>query len=191
MSSPNSLFPKDELDCLVQGALEARVSGQEPPRRVWKRIQRELRTGEQRPSRRFRSSWPYVTLQAALTLLLMLIGGAGLQTLLNSASFVNEAAYELRPAMTIAYVDEGTSPIRSLPISEESDVRMLRSLSRPDPDRSSISEAVSVPPVIVPPDLPPRALVQEVRARQVDMSRWGPPPEEQNRLQGGPYQWSR
>jgi hypothetical protein len=191
MSSSNSLFPKDELDCLVQGALEARVSGQEPPRRVWKRIQRELKTGEQRTPRRFRSSWPYVALQAALTLLLMLMGSVGLQTLLNTASFEDNAAEELRPSVTIAYVDECTSSTDSLPISEESDVRLLRSLSRLSHERQSTSDATSAPPVIVPPDLPPRALIQEVRAHQVDLSHFGPPPEQQNQLQGGPYEWFR
>jgi hypothetical protein len=167
------------------------VGGQEPPQRVWRRIQRELKTGEQRRSRRFRSSWPYVALQAALTLLLMLIGGAGLQTLLNSASLVEDAAHELRPSVTIAYVDERTSTTDSLPISEESDVRLLRSLSRANYEQHPASEAASAPPLVVPPDLPPRALIQEARARQVDLTRFGPPPEEQNQLQGGPYQWFR
>ena len=191
MSSPNSQLPKDELDCLIQGALEARVDGQEPSPHVWKRIQRELKTGEQRQPRRFRSSWPYLTLQAALTLLLMLIGGAGLQTVLNTVRFVDQAADELRPSVTIAYVDESRSSTDSLPISEETDVRLLRSLSRPSPKQQSTAKAASAPPVIVPPDLPPRALVREVRASQVDLTRFGPPPEERNHLQGGPYQWSR
>jgi hypothetical protein len=190
MSSPNSRFPKDELDGLIQEALEARVGDQEPPERVWKRIQGELEPAVPQ-QRRFRASWHPLVLQAVLTLLLMLIGGAGLQTLLNTASLVDEAADELRPSVTLAYEDERASHTNSLPISEEADVRLLRSLSRPGPEQQPEVETASAPPVVVPPDLPPRALVREVRARQVDLSRLGPPPEEQNRLQGGPYEWFR
>jgi hypothetical protein len=190
MSLPNSRFPKDEMDCLIREALEARVGGQEPPERVWKRIQRDLEPAVPR-RRRFQTSWHPLVFQAVLSLLLMLIGGAGLRTLLNTVSFVDDASPELRPSVTIAYVEERTSPTNSLPISEEADVRLLRSLSRPSPEHQPVGEAANAPPIVVPPDPPPRAMARSVRARQVDLSQFGPPPEEQNRLQGGPYEWFR
>jgi hypothetical protein len=166
------------------------VGDQEPPQRVWKRIQRELEPAVPR-QRRFPTSWHPLVFQAVLSLLLMLIGGAGLRTLLNAASFVDHATHKVRPSVTITYMDESTSHTNSLPISEEADVRLLRSLSRPGPEHQPWVEAASAPPVVVPPDPPPRAMARVVRARQVDLSQFGPPQEEQNRLQGGPYEWFR
>ena len=99
MSSPNP-YPEDELDHLVRGALKARAGGKEPPDRVWKQIKLELQADRTPPPRRPRVAWSPLVLQVALTLLLVMIGGIGLQIALSPGG-VRNSSREASPSASV------------------------------------------------------------------------------------------
>jgi hypothetical protein len=184
MSSPNP-YPEDELDPLLRGAIKARVSGQEPPDRVWKQIKAELQTEGSPPPRLSRVSWPALAVQAALTLVLVTIGSVAL----IGPRSLRGSWYDVSPSGAIAYVDEqGTSSV----VPNFDDQAELRSL-RVDFGARLASQPSSVgdnPPIAIPRDAPPNALFQEGRTLE-------PEPvvsltvNEQNPKRSGPYPWYR
>jgi hypothetical protein len=189
MSLPDSSYPEDELDRLVQGALKARVGGQEPPGRVWKRIERELGAGKA-SSRRSRRPWSPLALQTVLTLLLMMIGGVGLQTLLNADRFTT-LSEDLVPSVTVMVAVESRSPSSAIVNLEEADQRLLRSLSKYSLAQSATLEPASPPPISVPRDVPPNVFSPAGRARQVELTSLTVTAEERGFPRGGPYRWYR
>lgn len=160
----NSLkpYPEDELDSLVRGALQARVSGQEPPDRVWEQIKLKLERDQPAPQpRRFRVGWSPLALQAALTLLLVMLGWVGLQTLLNPDGIRNSSHNKLPPVATVR-VEERSASSNTAFIAEERDLyllkteyrRITRSDAEPEDDSSKTSpperrsiESQSFPPL--------------------------------------------
>ncbi len=189
MSLPDSSYPEDELDRLVQGALKARVGGQEPPGRVWKRIERELGAGTASP-RRSRRPWSSLALQTVLTLLLMMIGGVGLQTLLN-ADRLTTLSEDLVPSVTVVVAVESRSPSSAIVISDEADQRLLRTLSKYRLGQPDTLEEAGQPPVSVPRDVPPSVFSPAGRARQAELESLTFMAEERGLPRGGPYPWSR
>jgi hypothetical protein len=184
MNSPNP-YPEDELDPLLRGAIKARVSGQEPPDRVWKQIKAELQTAGSPSPRSSRVAWPALAIQAALTLLLVTIGGVAL----IGPHSLRGSVYDASPSGTIAYVDErAVSPV--VPnFDDQAELRSLRVdfgarlASQPNAARDN-------PPIVVPRDAPPNALFQEGRTLESE------PPlslivSEQNPKRSGPYPWYR
>ena len=189
MSSPNPSFPKDDLDRVVKGALRARVSGQEPPDRAWKRIRAELESNKP-PARRPRTLWSPLLAQAALTLLLVVLGGLGSQLLLYPESRLGNAPGTVVPSVTLVYVQEEITSPRLEVISDEADIRLLRKLPKSGPRALVVAQVSSRPPIFVPRDMPPNAFGPEGR-----VPKWlvaSPFAEEkQTRLVSGPYAWSR
>jgi hypothetical protein len=189
MSSPNPSFSKDDLDRAVKGALRARVSGQEPPERAWKRIRAELESNKP-PARRPRTSWSPLLTQAALTLMLAVLGGLGSQLLLYPESRLDNAPNTVVPAVTLVYVQEEVTSPRVEVISDEADIRLLRKLPKSGPGPLVVARVSSRPPLFVPRDVPPSVFSPQGRMRRSQLSS----PfvgEEQARLVPGPYPWSR
>ena len=189
MSLPDSSYPEDELDRLVQGALKARVSGQEPPGRVWKRIERELGAGKS-SSRHSRRPWSPLALQTVLTLLLMMIGGIGLQTLLNADRFTT-APKDVVPSVTVVVAIESQNLASAIVISDEADQRLLRSLSKYSLVQPPSVEEANRPPIPVPRDVPPSAFSPAGRARQAELKSLTFMAEERGLPRGGVYRWYR
>jgi hypothetical protein len=189
MSSPNPSFPKDDLDRAVKGALRARVSGQEPPERAWKRIRAELESNKPL-ARRPRTVWSPLLAQAALTLLLVVLGGLGSQLLLYPASRLGNAPGTVVPLATWVPVQEEITSPKVEVISDEADIRLLRKLPKSGPGPLAVAQVSSKPPVFVPSDVPPSAFGPRGR-----IPKWlvaSPFAEEgQTRLVSGPYAWSR
>jgi hypothetical protein len=127
----NSFNPhsKDELDGLVREALRAWVGSQEPPRRVWTRIRQDLAPG-QLPPRRFRARWPSLAAQFVLTLLLVMLGVAGLQTAQLSPTIV--PVTDLPRYMTDMTADDQDPTVsRAIGVPVEPDVDALKAFTRP------------------------------------------------------------
>lgn len=83
MNTANPI-PKDEAGCddfdrLVRNALQALVSNQTPPERVWKQVKARLEKG-QGPPHRFQTPWLPMLIQPALVLLLLGLGGVALNS---------------------------------------------------------------------------------------------------------------
>jgi len=185
MSSPN-WHSGDELDHLVQGALEAQVSGKEPPNRVWKRIKAELQTDGSPPPHRYRISWSPLVIQAALTLLLVTIGGIALL----GPTGLRDSFYDMSPSGTIAYVDDESISPGVTVFDDEAELRSLKAdftsriASRPD------TEPISHPSVAIPRDVPPNVLFIEGRALESEPS-LSLTVKGQNPIRSGPYPWYR
>jgi len=125
-SNPHS---KDELDSLVREALRAWVGSQEPPERVWTRIKLELAPGRLRP-RRFRAGWLSLAAQSVLTLLLVMLGVAGLQTAQLSPTIV--PVTDLPRYMTDMTADDQDPTVsRAIGVPVEPDVDALKTFIRP------------------------------------------------------------
>lgn len=145
----------DELDRLVRGALQTRVEGQQPSEHVWKRIKLELERDEA-PPRRFQISWSPLVLQTAVTLLLVMLAGAGLQ-MLFSLDHIRDSS-----PVTVIDIDEGSAFSSGAPISDEPDLRQLKMLHRPGSEldaalRATGAEPDNQPPIMVPLDVPQNA----------------------------------
>ncbi len=183
MSLPNR-YPEDELDHLVRGAIKARVSGTEPPDRVWKQIKAELQSDQTPPPRRYRVSWSSLVTQAALTLLLVMIGGIAL---LGPNSLRN-SFFDVSPSGTIAYVEEQPASSGVLMFDDEAELRSLKAGFRPLAESQPDAEPNDRPPVKASRDVPPNMLRLEERALEAESSL----PlivEVQNPLRSGPYPW--
>ena len=186
MSSPKP-YPEDELDHLVRGALEAQVSGKEPPNRVWKQIKAELQTDGSPPSRQSRVSWSALAIQAALTLVLVMIGGIGLQTVLDP-DYVHYSSRDVSLSQTMAYVEEQSGSPDVPMFDDEAELRSLKAGLRSRPESQPDAHPNDRPPVTASPDVPPNMSRQEERAFG---SRSLLPliVEVQDPLRGGPYPW--
>jgi hypothetical protein len=160
MSLPNP-YSDDELERLVRRTLDARVSEHEPPEHVWKRIKLELETEKSPQPRRFRMGWLPLAVQSALTLLLVMLGGLGLQTVLDPNNARDPSRNSL-PSVATVYGDEDlVSP--GLVVSDEDDLRSLKNRSNsPSASRTDIGSDDNLP-LKVPPDVPPRSLRPEGR----------------------------
>jgi hypothetical protein len=167
MSLPNP-YSDDELERLVRRTLDARVSGHEPPEHVWKRIKLELETEKSPQPRRLRMAWLPLAVQSALTLLLVMLGGLGLQTLLDPDD-VRDPSRDSLPSVATVYVDEDlVSP--GLVVSDEDELRLLKNRSNlPSASRTDIGSNDN-PPIKVPPDVPPRSLRPEGRLLESEPS---------------------
>jgi hypothetical protein len=188
MNSHNP-YSEDELDPLVRGALKARVSGLEPPDRVWEHIKVELEAEQPAPPRRSQQvAWMPLAVQAALTLLLVMLGGFGLRTLLVPNS-LQDSLPNTTPAQTIAYVGEPSVSSAVVVFDDQAELRSLRAdlgsgASQP------IAELDNRPPIVIPRDVPPNALFQEGRVLEPELS-LSLIVEEQNPIRSGPYPWYR
>jgi hypothetical protein len=183
MSLPNP-YSDDELERLVRRSLDARVGGQEPPERVWKRIKLELETDKPPRPRRLRMAWLPLAVQSALTLLLVMVGGLGLRTLLNPDDVRNSSRDSL-PSVATVYVDEDlVSP--GLVVSDEDDLRSLKNRSN-SPSASRIDTGSNDnPPLKVLPDVPPRSLRPEGRLLEPEPSSLPYSANERRLVLGGP-----
>ena len=126
MNSSNNPCSKDELDCLVREALQAWVGSQEPPERVWTRIKLELAPG-QLPPRRFRAKWLSLAAQSVLTLLLIMLGAAGLQTAQLSPTIVPVTDLP----RYVAADDQTPTVSRAIVVPTEPDLDVLKTFNRP------------------------------------------------------------
>jgi hypothetical protein len=180
MSSPDSC-PKaeqdrDELDCLARRALKTLMSGQEPPERVWKRIKLALEK-DRSPPQRFPLPWLSLSMQPILTLLLVMLGGIGLQTLLNPVDIRN-SSYD--PPSLVVTVDIGDRSASSNPavISEEHELYLLKTQHR----LMARGDAESK-------DTPSEVPLIERQSPKVTSSSFLPPLPESKLLKGGPYEY--
>jgi hypothetical protein len=153
--------PDAELDRLIRETLQARTSGQEPPDRVWKRIQLALAT-DKAPSRRLSIPWSPLVVQVALTLLLVMVGGIGLQGLSNPGGVhpLPDATLPLAPTLNAS---RPSLPMETIGISDESDIQLLRTLSKPKAVPRVETGANDHPPLFVPQDVPPHPWSPEGR----------------------------
>jgi hypothetical protein len=184
MSLPNP-YSDDELDRLVQRTLDARVGGQEPPEHVWKRIKLELEAEKSPPPRRVRMAWLPLAVQSALTLLLVMLGGVGLQTLLNPDAARDSSRNSL-PSVATVYVDEDLVSPSQMEISDEDDLRLLKIRSNSPSAPRTDTESNDNPPLKVPPDVPPHSLRPEGRLLESELSSPPRPVNERRLVLGGP-----
>lgn len=187
--SPEDKTSFDELDHLVRRALQALVSQQEPPQRVWKSIRRELERDEG-PPRRTQTPWLPLVLQPALTLLIVVLGGITLRVVLHPG-VVHTWPFASSPPVAVVYVDEGAAFSATATLQDKDELRSLKMLSNPSWGRQSYVEPASEPPVIVPRDPAPNVLSPEGRALTAEYSRQRLTVEDKRDLHSGPYQWSR
>ena len=128
MNSSNHQF-KDELGGLVREALRARVGSQGPPDRVWARIRQDLARGEL-PPRRFQARWLSLAAQSVLTLLLVMLGVAGMQTAQLSPTIV--PVTDLPRYMNDMTADDQDPTVsRAIGVPVEPDVDALKAFTRP------------------------------------------------------------
>jgi hypothetical protein len=129
----NSLDPysKNELDGLVREALRARVDSQEPSGRVWARIRQDLAPRQVAPPRRLRARWPSLVAQSVLTLLLVMLGVAGLQTAQLSPTIVPATDLPSYVTDNITADDQDPTISRAIAIPVEPDVDALKTFGRP------------------------------------------------------------
>ena len=125
-SNPHS---KDELDSLVREALRAWVGSQEPSKRVWTRIKQDLAPG-QLPPRRFRARWLSLAAQSVLTLLLIMLGVAGMQTAQLSPTIVPVTDLP-RYMNDLTADDQDPTVSRAIGVPVEPDVDALKTFNRP------------------------------------------------------------
>ena len=185
MSLPKR-YPEDELDHLVRGALEAQVSGKEPPDRVWKQIKSELKADGSPPPHRYRISWSPLVIQAALTLLLVMIGGIALL----GPNSLRDSFYDVSPSGTIAYVDDESISPGVTVFDDEAELRSLKADFRSRPAAQPDTEPISHPPVVIPRDVPPNVLFSEGRVLESEPS-LSLIVKGQNPTRSGPYPWYR
>lgn len=184
MNSPDR-YPEDELDHVVRRAVKVRLSGQEPPDRVWERIRLELEAEAPPPPRRRQMHRAPLVVQAALTLLLAMLGGIGLQTFLTPDG-VRRSAQEMLPSESMAYVEEqAASPGVVMP-DEEAELHSLKALARSRLALQANTESDDQP-LEIPQDMPPNVLSPAGRALQSELAWLRLADEERDRLQGGPY----
>ncbi len=128
MNSPDPY--SDELDGLVREALRARVDAQESPEHVWTRIRQDLSPG-QAPPRRFRAGWLPLAAQFVLTLLLAMLGVAGLQAVPLSPTVA--PVTDLPRYMSDNITADGQDPAisRAIAVPVEPDVDALKTFARP------------------------------------------------------------
>jgi hypothetical protein len=180
MSSPDSC-PKaeqdrDELDCFARRALKTLMSGQEPPERVWKRIKLALEK-DRSPPQRFPLPWLSLSMQPILTLLLVMLGGIGLQTLLNPVD-IRDSSYD--PPSLVVTVDIGdrSASSNAAVISEEQDLYLLKTQCRLMAKSGAKSK-----------DTPPDVSPIERQSPKVTSPSFLPPLPESKLLKGGPYEY--
>ena len=152
--------------------------------------------------------------QAALTLMLVVVGGIGLQTLrspidiryptrapLPSATTTNVEQPLVSPAPVMvddeAQLRSLTARFPSEPsfgqwavVDDQAQLRSLRTPPNPSAARQIDNESASQPPVWVPPDAPPNVFSPEGQALLAELS-WPPPVEEQTGPRSGAYAWFR
>ena len=189
MSSRRPSSP-DELDNLVRGALHAQVGEQEAPDRVWQRIKLELEAGRAAvtpPQKRI--SWSPLVVQAALTLLLVMFGGAGLRTLLSPDGVALPTPHVSPTGYAVYGEEQPASP--GVPVPDDTaELRTLKASLRPLTASQSSAATESTPPIMVPRDAPPNVLSPEGQALKAERS--SPPlAQEQHVRQSGPYPWAR
>ncbi|MEJ2555305.1 MAG: hypothetical protein P8186_03560 [Anaerolineae bacterium] len=185
MSLPNP-YSDDELERLVRRTLDARVSGHEPPEHVWKQIKLELESEKSPQPRRFRMGWLPLAVQSALTLLLVMLGGLGLQTLLD-VDEVRDPSRNSLPSVATVYVDEDlASP--GLVISDEDDLRLLKNRSNSPSASRTDTGSNDNPPLKVLPDVPPRSLRPEGRSLEPEPSTLFDSANERRLVFGGPFE---
>ncbi len=185
MSLPNR-YPEDDLDHLVREALEAQVSGKEPSDRVWNQIKAELQADGSPPPRRYRVSWSPLVIQAALTLLLVMIGGIALL----GPSSLRDSFYDMSPSGTIAYVDDGSISPDMTVFDDEAELRSLKADFGSRPAAQPDTEPISHPPVVIPRDVPRNVLFPEGRVIESEPS-LSLTVKGQNPTRSGPYPWYR
>jgi hypothetical protein len=115
---------------LVREALRARVGSQEPPERVWARIKEDLALGQE-PPRRFRARWLSLAAQSALTLLLVMLGVAGLQTAQLFPDIVPATDLPRYVTDDVTADDQDPASSRAIGIPVEPDVGPLKAFGRP------------------------------------------------------------
>jgi hypothetical protein len=187
--SPEDETCFDELDHLVRRALQALVSQQEPPERVWKSIRRELERDEG-PPRRLQMPWLPLVLQPALTLLIVVLGGITLQAVLHPED-MHTLPIASSPPVAIVYVDEGSAFSATATLQDKDELRSLKVLSNPSSGRQLGFEPANEPPLIMPRDPAPNVLSPEGRVLTAEFSRQRLAVEDRRGLHSGPYQWSR
>ncbi len=111
---------------MVRETLRAWVGSQEPPERVWTRIKLELAPGRL-PPRRFRAGWLSLVAQSVLSLLLVMLGVAGMQTSHLSPTVV--PVTDLPPAVTAG--DKYPTVSKAIAVPVEPDLDALKALARP------------------------------------------------------------
>ncbi len=179
----------DPLDRLVRRALAARVSDRQPPDRVWGRIKRALEN-EQAPPHRFKTRWSPRLVQAVVTLLLVLIGGAGLHTFLNPVHVRRSTPTPL-PYMSMVNVEEPSVTQALVMFDDRAQLRLLKAYPRSRQESQPDTEPAGQPPLAVPRDPTPNVLSPEGRALMAEISLRRLAVEEQSRIHSGPYRWSR
>jgi hypothetical protein len=184
MSLPNP-YSDDELERLVRRTLDDRVGKQEPPEHVWKRIKLELETDKPPQPRRLRMAWLSLAVQSALTLLLVMFGGVGLQTLLDPDNVRNSSRDSL-PCVATVNVDEDWVSPSQMVISDEDDLRLLKIRSNSSTAPRADAGLNDNPPLRVPPDVPPRSLRPEGRLLEPEPSSLLHSANERRLVLGGP-----
>jgi hypothetical protein len=175
-SCPQAEQERDELDCLARRALKTLMSGQEPPERVWKRIKLALEK-DRSPPQRFPLPWLSLSMQPILTLLLVMLGGIGLQTLLNPVD-VRNSSYDPLSLVATVDTDDRSASSNAAVISEEHDLYLLKTQRRLMVRSETESKDT-------PPDVP----LIERQSPKVTSSSFLPPLQESNLLKGGPYEY--
>lgn len=166
MNSRNS-YPGDELDRLIRGALQAQAGRYAPPDRVWNHIQLVLEA-DQAPPRSPRRGWSPVVVQAALALMLAMLGGVGLQRLFNLGT--SYPGGDVSPSVTVT-VDEGLSPPDIIWVAVESDISLLRALAKSgSPAARTRGGSQDHPPLFIPQDVPPHPFSPEGRLLAAKLS---------------------
>lgn len=156
---------RDELDHLLRGALMALVGQLEPPPYVWKRIELALKAPQQPdpPRHRFRMPWLSLALQPILALLLVVLGGIGLQAFSRPDAW-QYSADNTPPPVATAYGQERSAPARGVAISEERDLYLLKTrqhlAARPEADPMVDLTHEASPPKQRAPAFKPSAPVQ-------------------------------
>ena len=189
MSSPNP-YSEDEMDDLVRGALKARVSGKAPPDRVWQQIKLELEADQAAPPRQSRIAWSPLLVQAALTLLLVMLGGFGLRTLLSPAGFQNSLR-DVSPAETIAFVEVRSVSPGVATFDDRAELRSLKAdlgSHAAEPQPEAVQDSGS--PIAILRDVPPNVLFLEGRIFSHEPA-LSLTVDEQHPIRSGPYPWYR
>ncbi len=115
---------------MVRETLRAWVGTQEPSGRVWARIKQDL-APSQVPPRRFRAGWLPLAAQFVLTLLLAMLGIAGLQTAQLSPTVVPVTDLPQFVTDNIAANDQDLTISRAIVVPVEPDVDALKTFARP------------------------------------------------------------
>lgn len=177
-----------ELDRLVRSALNSRVGQQQPPRRVWKQIKMDLEKSRPSP-RRFWSQWPPLAVQAGLTLLLVMLGGASLCTPLNFFSTGHFSRAPV-PSASIAYVEEQAESEAPAMLDDREELRLLKAFPKPDPSSPVDAEPANRPSLVVERSASSRVAEAKGAAPEAG-STLSSETNVKDRLHSGAYPWIR